>query len=70
MKGKSASALVIMFVLFFLLFHYPLIEIFNTKLAVSGVPLLLFYFLTVWLLLIVLSLWISKRYLRDREDGN
>ncbi|MTI24873.1 hypothetical protein [Fulvivirga kasyanovii] len=70
MKGKAASVLVIMFVLFFLLFHYPLIEIFNTRQAVSGVPMLLFYFLIVWLLLIILSFWVSNKYLRDREDGN
>ncbi|MBL6446633.1 hypothetical protein JMN32_09945 [Fulvivirga sp. 29W222] len=70
MKGKATSVLVIMFVLFFLLFHYPLIEIFNIRQAVSGVPMLLFYFLTVWLLLIILSFWISNKHLKDREDGN
>jgi hypothetical protein len=49
-------------VLVFALFNYPLVKIFNRDLCWVGIPVLIYYFFGAWLLAIVILL-VSKRFL-------
>ncbi len=49
-------------VLIFALFNYPLVKIFNRDLCLVGIPILIYHFFGTWLLAIVILL-VSKRFL-------
>ncbi len=59
---KRGKLLVLFGILAFALFNYPLLKIFNRDLCWIGIPILIYYFLGVWLLAIVI-LAVSKRFL-------
>jgi hypothetical protein len=59
---KRGKLLVLLGVLIFALFNYPLLKIFNRDLCWIGVPALIYYIFGAWLLAIVLLL-IGKRFL-------
>jgi hypothetical protein len=59
---KRGKLFVLLGVLAFLLFNYPLLTIFNRNLCFIGIPVLLYYFFGVWLLAIVILFW-GKRFL-------
>jgi hypothetical protein len=44
----------------FLLFNYPLLQIFNLDIAIGGVPLLVFYLHGVWIAAIVALFALGK----------
>ncbi|MEZ4888518.1 MAG: hypothetical protein R3E32_27575 [Chitinophagales bacterium] len=53
MKHIKAYRLFGIFVLFFLLFNFPLISIFDKEGFIAGMPTLYFYLFGIWMLMIV-----------------
>ncbi len=54
-EGDRGKRLVGLFLLGYLLFNYPLLSLFNLPRLVAGIPLLLVYIFSVWLVLILLT---------------
>lgn len=50
---KKAEKLVFIFILGFILFHYPVLSLLNLKITIWGIPLLFLYLFLVWALLII-----------------
>lgn len=67
---KKHQRLLALFLLFLMLFNYPVIGIANRPVLVGGTPLLYLYFFTAWLLMIILLAWVVKGYLpqNDRDE--
>jgi hypothetical protein len=59
---KRGKLLVLLGVLVFALFNYPLLKIVNCDVCLGGIPLLIYYFFGVWLLAIII-LFLGKNYL-------
>ncbi len=59
---KKGKLLVLLGILAFALFNYPLLKIFNRDLCWVGIPVLIYYFFGAWLLAIVVLL-VSRRFL-------
>jgi hypothetical protein len=59
---KKAKLLVLLGIIVFALFNYPLLKIFNRNLCWVGIPILIYYFFGVWLIAIVI-LTLSKHFL-------
>ena len=59
---KRGKLWVLLGVLAFALFNYPLLKIANRDLCWDGIPLLVYYLFGVWLLVIVM-LFLGKRFL-------
>jgi energy-converting hydrogenase Eha subunit E len=59
---KRGKLLVLLGILAFALFNYPLVKIFNRDLCWIGIPVLIYYFFGAWLLAIVI-LAVGKRFL-------
>jgi energy-converting hydrogenase Eha subunit E len=59
---KRGKLLVLLGVLAFALFNYPLVKIFNRDLCWIGIPVLIYYFFGAWLLTIII-LAVGKRLL-------
>lgn len=61
---KREKLLILLGVLTFALFNYPLLKIFNRYLSFCGIPLLIFYLFGVWLvtilILLVAKTWLSS----------
>ena len=57
-KGQRLAAL---FLLGFLLFNYPLLNLFAGPGQVLGIPVLYVYAFTVWALLIGLMAWVVEK---------
>ena len=57
-KGQRLAAL---FLLGFLLFNYPLLNLFAGRGQVLGIPVLYVYVFTVWALLIGLMAWVVEK---------
>lgn len=68
MISRVTQALVIIFVAFLLLFHAPVVEVFNHLTLIFGIPSLLFYFLVLWLALILCT-WLVIRKSKDKGHG-
>jgi hypothetical protein len=58
---KTLKLCVLLGILFFLLFNFPLAQIFNFNILWLGVPVLTWYFFTVWLLAIVGLIFFGRR---------
>lgn len=69
MISRVTQALVIIFVAFLLLFHAPVVEVFNHLILIFGIPSLLFYFLVLWLALILCT-WLVIRKSKDKGHGS
>ncbi len=56
-------------VLFYLLaFNFPLLEVFNSKDQIFGIPQLVFYLFALWLLSIVLTALFVRRLRKETEE--
>ena len=64
---KKHQQLLALFLLFLLLFNYPIISIANKPVLVAGIPLLYLYLFTTWLLMIVLLAWVIRRHLTQKD---
>ena len=60
-QGRVGQRLVGVFLLGCLLFNYPLLALFNVRLAPGGIPLLYAYLFIAWALLIALVALIMER---------
>jgi len=63
---KREKLLILLGVLAFALFNYPLLKIFSRDLCLGEFPLLIFYVFGVWLLTIVVLL-VGKKWLSSNE---
>lgn len=61
MKKKKEHLLAGTFAIFFLMFHYPVLEAFNSSELLMGIPAVLFYFSLAWCLMIILMWKIMSR---------
>jgi hypothetical protein len=59
--GRKGERLVGLFLLGCLLFNFPMLELFNVRTTVLGVPLLYAYLFAAWALVIALSAAIMHR---------
>lgn len=69
MNRRVAQALIIIFVIFMMLFHAPVIEVINRNALVLGVPVMLVYFGLLWLALIFLTWFVIDKF-KDQDHGN
>jgi lipopolysaccharide export LptBFGC system permease protein LptF len=60
-SSRKGQRLVGLFLLGCLLFNYPMLELFNVRATVGGVPLLYAYLFAAWALLIALVAVIMER---------
>jgi hypothetical protein len=63
---KREKLLILLGVLAFVLFNFPLLKIFNRDLCVGELPLLIYYVFGVWLLTILILL-VSKNWLSSKD---
>ena len=62
MKKQTNTALVAIFILFFVLFHYPIIAIFNIPETVWAIPLLAMALFAIWVsMVVVMYIVLEKR---------
>ncbi|MGD9017434.1 MAG: hypothetical protein PVH30_08615 [Desulfobacterales bacterium] len=54
-EGYRSKRLVGLFLLGYLLFNYPLLSLFNLPRLVAGIPMILVYIFSIWLVLILLT---------------
>lgn len=60
-QRRSKSGLLIgLFLLGSVLFNYPILTLFNQRVALFGIPLLLLYIFTVWMVLSVAIMLVTK----------
>ena len=60
-NSVKGQRLVALFLLGWLLFNYPLLDLFTSETALAGIPLLYVYLFFVWALLIVLMMLVVER---------
>jgi hypothetical protein len=67
LKGQKLVAL---FLLGFLLMNYPILSLFNLDKLFFGIPILFYHLFAAWLMLIVLTIWItlSRREVTGTPD--
>ena len=63
---KREKLLILLGVLAFVLFNFPLLKIFNRDLCLGELPLLIFYVFGVWLLTILILL-VGKNWLSSND---
>ena len=69
MNRRVAQALIIIFIIFLMLFHAPVVEVINYNAVVLGIPVTLLYFALLWLALIFLTWFVIDKF-KDRDHGN
>ncbi|WP_408941218.1 hypothetical protein [Flavobacterium sp.] len=62
MKKRHQQKMLIISYVLFMCFNLPLVLLFDSSMSVCGIPFIYFYFFSVCLLSIVISLIIVKRY--------
>ena len=48
------------FILGFILLNYPILSIFNTEAFLFGIPILYLYLFSVWMLLIIMVVFVTR----------
>ena len=61
MTANKSSRLVGVFLLFFALLNFPIINLFNEKVIVGGIPMLYLYLFLVWLIFIIFMFLIVRK---------
>ena len=64
---KKHQRLLALFLLFLMLFNYPVISIVNRPVLVGGIPLLYLYLFLAWLLMIGLLAWVVKGHITQKD---
>ena len=64
MEKRRSTLLVIAFILFFTLLHFPMLAVFNQRTTVFKVPLLFLSLFVIWGLMIVVL-----RFILEMRDG-
>ncbi|UUC44596.1 hypothetical protein [Flavobacterium cerinum] len=62
MKKRHEQKLIILSLTLLLAFNLPLVLLFDKADAVLGMPVIYFYFFSVWIFSILVSLLVVKRY--------
>jgi len=62
MKKRHEQKLIILSILLLMAFNMPLLLLFDSSGSVGGVPLVYVYFFSIWLISILISLFVIKRY--------
>lgn len=65
MRGKELLA--VLFPVFLVLLVWPFLTVANRPVLVAGVPALVLYLFTVWVVIVAVLAWASRR--TDGEDG-
>jgi hypothetical protein len=65
--ARTKAWCLICFALGLLLTNYPLIQIFNQPLSLSGIPLMVVYLLGIWLLSIIVLFILTKALGRSSD---
>jgi len=60
MTAHKSSKLVGVFLLFFALFNFPILGLFNDNMIIGGIPLLYLYLFLAWLIFIILMYLIVR----------
>jgi len=60
-KGVDFNKLIMLFFMAILLLNFPLLQVFGKDGSILGIPILFFYLFTIWLLIIFLILWFSRK---------
>ncbi|TRX50885.1 hypothetical protein FNH22_24855 [Fulvivirga sp. M361] len=69
MSGKTVTYLIVSFVVFSFLFHYPFIAVTNEAKYIFGMPVFIIYLAVIWVGLIVTNYLIVRRKSKD-EHGD
>lgn len=62
MKKRHQQKLIVLTILLLSLFNIPIILLFDAEIAVLGFPLVYFYIFVVWILSIIISHIILRRF--------
>jgi len=62
MRKRHEQKLLILAILLLMAFNMPLMLLFDSAEAVGGIPLIYVYFFSVWILSILVSVFVMKRY--------
>nr|WP_298265895.1 hypothetical protein [uncultured Lutibacter sp.] len=62
MKKRHQQKLIVLTVLLVCLFNIPILLIFNSGATILGFPLIYFYIFMVWIISIIISYSILKKY--------
>ncbi|MFZ5556883.1 MAG: hypothetical protein ACOZDY_09230 [Pseudomonadota bacterium] len=60
-SNLTGQRLIAIFLCGWLLFNYPLLDLFNSNTRVLGIPLLYAYIFGAWMLLIGIMAWVIER---------
>jgi len=62
MKKRHQQKLIVLTILLLCMFNIPIILIFNSSVTIIGFPLIYFYIFFIWIISIVVSYIILKKY--------
>ncbi|WP_276976713.1 hypothetical protein [Flavobacterium filum] len=62
MKKRHLQKFVILSLLLWVAFNFPILLLFNNSDAIFGIPMIYFYIFSVWTLSIILSFYFLKKY--------
>lgn len=62
MKKRHEQKLIILAILLLMAFNMPLLLLFDSSQAVGGIPVIYVYIFSIWLLSLLVSFIIVKRY--------
>jgi hypothetical protein len=68
-ESKLNKRLVALFLLGCVLFNYPILSLFNLKISIFGLPLLLVYIFSIWCLLIGLAALATRFHSSEPADN-
>lgn len=58
--SKFAQKLIGIFFIFFILFNFPILNVFWKSSSVLGLPIIYLYIFTIWFLLILFMIWLIE----------
>ncbi|MBN9284474.1 MULTISPECIES: hypothetical protein [Flavobacterium] len=62
MKNRHEQKLIVLSLLLLLAFNLPLVLLFDKAEAIGGIPIIYFYFFSLWVFSVLVSLLVIKRY--------
>jgi|GEM_PF-6833228 hypothetical protein len=65
MDNKKYIISLFISIIFLILLTFPVIQMFNLNKLILGIPALLLYILSLWVVMIVLLIWLTRRTKND-----
>ncbi|RXR28905.1 hypothetical protein EQG68_13815 [Flavobacterium piscinae] len=62
MKKRHLQKFVILSLLLWVAFNFPILLLFNDSDAIVGIPIIYFYIFSIWTLSIIISFYFLKKY--------